>query len=507
SRFVDLGEREFYVATEYMIRVKEVEDFQKVLYFLYTLERVYGNRDLPLHRSASLEQFKLCQVGECCSFLRFISSGYFHQWSSIFADRSDTGFLVRVDQERIVKRVPTSSHRVLLLQSRAMKLCAELLSRPDSVEKTSSHPQNKEVHPELLKCSAKVEKHSISLEIALQKRKEHVKNDTVWNKKASNVFRKEREQYIKIQYLKAQLQDKNIAISELKKLIAKGKGKSIDTKFDKPSVVRQPNAQRIPKPSVLGKPAPFSNSFERIYFTKTMSVPKTNVPEGLPKPVIAQTLPQTTRQAVCNINALNPKCIESTTGVNHKTNVSKPQHKSNQSRDKVLPNNSQVKLKKTQVEVHPRIPSVSNKMKSITAYALAELQCLYLPKVKGCDCLAQKLSNQTESVSKEVHPELLKRFAKVEKHSISLEIALQKCKEHVKNDTVWNKKASNVFRKESEQYIKIQDLKAQLQDKNIVISKLKKLIEKGKGKSVDTKFINHLLFDNQMLNGFQNHQF
>nr|GEY02833.1 hypothetical protein [Tanacetum cinerariifolium] len=31
-----------------------------------------------------------------------------------------------------------------------------------------------------------------------------------------------------------------------------------------------------------------------------------------------------------------------------------------------MPSNSQVKLKKTQVEVHPRIPSVSNKMKSIT---------------------------------------------------------------------------------------------------------------------------------------------
>nr|GEZ26039.1 hypothetical protein [Tanacetum cinerariifolium] len=61
--------------------------------------------------------------------------------------------------------------------------------------------------------------------------------------------------------------------------------------------------------------------------------------------------------------------------------------------------------------------------------ALDELQCLYLHKVKECDCLAQKLSNQTESVSKEVHNELLKRFAKVEKHSISLEIALQKRKE------------------------------------------------------------------------------
>nr|GEX35961.1 hypothetical protein [Tanacetum cinerariifolium] len=133
---------------------------------------------------------------------------------------------------------------------------------------------NKEVHTELLQRFAKVEKHSISFEIALQK------------------------------YLKAQLQDKNIAISELKKLIEKGKGKSVDTKFDKPSVVRQPNAQRIPKPSVLG--------------------------------------------------------------VNHNTNVSRPHRKSNQLKDKVVPNNSQMKLKKTQVEVHPRILSVSNKMKSVT---------------------------------------------------------------------------------------------------------------------------------------------
>nr|GEW96294.1 hypothetical protein [Tanacetum cinerariifolium] len=61
--------------------------------------------------------------------------------------------------------------------------------------------------------------------------------------------------------------------------------------------------------------------------------------------------------------------------------------------------------------------------------ALAELQCMYLHKVKECDCLAQKLSKQTEYVSRKVHTELLQRFAKVEKHSISLELALQKCKE------------------------------------------------------------------------------
>nr|GEV15606.1 retrovirus-related Pol polyprotein from transposon TNT 1-94 [Tanacetum cinerariifolium] len=72
----------------------------------------------------------------------------------------------------------------------------------------------------------------------------------------------------------------------------------------------------------------------------------------------ALELPQTIRNT-------NPR-VSTSTGVNHKPNVSKPQHKSNQSRDKVLPNNSQVKLNKSQLEVHPKIPSVSNKMKSVT---------------------------------------------------------------------------------------------------------------------------------------------
>ncbi|GJT31731.1 hypothetical protein Tco_0922150 [Tanacetum coccineum] len=82
---------------------------------------------------------------------------------------------------------------------------------------------------------------------------------------------------------------------------------------------------------------------------------------------------------------------------------------------------------------------------------ITKLQCLYLYKVRECDCLTQKLFEQTEFVI---------------------------CKE----------KASNVFRKEREQYFEIQDLKAQLQDKNIAICELKKLIEKCKGKSVETKF-------------------
>nr|GEX02701.1 hypothetical protein [Tanacetum cinerariifolium] len=142
----------------------------------------------------------------------------------------------------------------------------------------------------------------------------------------------------------------------------------------------------------LGKPAPFSNSLERKYFSKTKSVPKTNVSEGLSKPVTTQTLPQTARQAVSNTNVIkpgmyridnkttqtrapqSPQTVRNTnprvftsTGVNHKTNVSRPQHRSNQLKDKFVPNNSQVKPKKIQVEEHPRISSISNKTKFVTA--------------------------------------------------------------------------------------------------------------------------------------------
>ncbi|GJX22335.1 hypothetical protein Tco_0226780 [Tanacetum coccineum] len=160
---------------------------------------------------------------------------------------------------------------------------------------------SKEIYTELLQSFAKLEKHSISLEFALQQCQEQLKNDTIYKENASNVFRNEREQYFEIQDLKAQLQDKNIVISELKKLVAKCKEKSVDTKFDKPSVVRQPNAQRIPKPLVLGKPAPFSNSLERQYFAKKKSVLKTNKSESVSKPVTLQNLPKTAMKAIVKL--------------------------------------------------------------------------------------------------------------------------------------------------------------------------------------------------------------
>nr|GEY19402.1 hypothetical protein [Tanacetum cinerariifolium] len=73
----------------------------------------------------------------------------------------------------------------------------------------------------------------------------------------------------------------------------------------------------------------------------------------------APQLPQTSKNT-------NPR-LSTSTRVAHKTNVSRPQLRSNQMTDKVVPNNSHVKAKKTKVEDHHRISSISNKTKSVTA--------------------------------------------------------------------------------------------------------------------------------------------
>ncbi|GJW86092.1 retrovirus-related pol polyprotein from transposon TNT 1-94 [Tanacetum coccineum] len=140
------------------------------------------------------------------------------------------------------------------------------------------------------------------------------------------------------------------------------------------------------KPSVLGKPTPFSDSLERKDFSKTKSVNKTNVSAGTSKPVTSQILPQTARQAVRNTNVIklrmyqtdtrttqtrasqlpqtsrntNPR-VSTSTGLIHKTSVSRTQLKSTQMKEKVMQNHSQVKLKKMEVEDHHRNFIISNK--------------------------------------------------------------------------------------------------------------------------------------------------
>ncbi|GKD22836.1 hypothetical protein Tco_1224539 [Tanacetum coccineum] len=74
----------------------------------------------------------------------------------------------------------------------------------------------------------------------------------------------------------------------------------------------------------------------------------------------APQLPQTSRNTNSRVSV--------SIGVIHITSVSRPQLRSTHMKDKVVQNNSQVKLKKTKVEDHHRISSFyDNKTKSVTA--------------------------------------------------------------------------------------------------------------------------------------------
>ncbi|GJU85596.1 retrovirus-related pol polyprotein from transposon TNT 1-94 [Tanacetum coccineum] len=81
---------------------------------------------------------------------------------------------------------------------------------------------------------------------------------------------------------------------------------------------------------------------------------------------LAQKLSEQTEFLTQTSRNTNPR-VSTSTRVAHRTNVSRPQHRSNQMKDKVLPNTSQVKFKKTEVKDHPRISRISNQTKSVTA--------------------------------------------------------------------------------------------------------------------------------------------
>nr|GFA28447.1 hypothetical protein [Tanacetum cinerariifolium] len=168
------------------------------------------------------------------------------------------------------------------------------------------------------------------------------------------------------------------------------KRKSVDTKFEKASVIRQPNAFKSPRPSVLGKPTTFSNSFIRKDFSKSTSVINNNVANNISKPVTTQTLPATKKSCLKKTNVLAPgmykihtdhtqartskfpqdskktnKSVSFSTGVIPSTSVSRPQLKSNPQGDRVLRSNS--RGKKLEVEEHRRnVKLLKNKM-SVTA--------------------------------------------------------------------------------------------------------------------------------------------
>ncbi|GJT77692.1 hypothetical protein Tco_1044417 [Tanacetum coccineum] len=136
-------------------------------------------------------------------------------------------------------------------------------------------------------------KHCINLELALQNEKEKNvcenswgkqsltsgNNEKVWKDQNDSLIAELNRKTLEINDLRAQLQEKIIANTELRERMNHMKGKYMETKFEKPSVVCQPNAFKFQKPSALGRPTPFADLLEKIVFSKqkSRSVPKTNV--------------------------------------------------------------------------------------------------------------------------------------------------------------------------------------------------------------------------------------
>nr|GEV18653.1 hypothetical protein [Tanacetum cinerariifolium] len=200
----------------------------------------------------------------------------------------------------------------------------------------------------------------------------------------------ELDEVTNLQYLKAQLQDKGIAISELKKLIEKLKGKYVENKFEKSPVIRQSNAFKSQRPSILGKPTIFLDSLKKKDCSKSKSVTKNNVSNDFSKPATTQILPSNNKSILKNTNVLaqrmyklhtapiqtrttqlpydfrkTNKRMSFSTGVILPTSVSRPQLKSNQIEDRVMLNNSQGK--KHEVEDHRRNVKFSKNKTSVTA--------------------------------------------------------------------------------------------------------------------------------------------
>ncbi|GJR57532.1 hypothetical protein Tco_1499694 [Tanacetum coccineum] len=243
--------------------------------------------------NADLEKFHLCLNEEMVADLRYFNS-LEHEVDTLKSqlETQKTQFLNEIDRlsreyyyadhMNAILGVYTDLDEVTNLQCDYL----ETLEKCEHLEKELSKSRT------MSKSFEALQKHAINLELDLQQCKEKIKNDKSFKENQSNVFLKEREQYFEIQDLKAQLQDKGIAISELKKLIEKMKGKSVETKFEKSSVIRQPNAFKSQRQSILGKPAIFSDSLAKKDFSKSKPVTTQNVSNDFSKPVTAQILPQ-----------------------------------------------------------------------------------------------------------------------------------------------------------------------------------------------------------------------
>ncbi|GKF35007.1 hypothetical protein Tco_0108207 [Tanacetum coccineum] len=107
--------------------------------------------------------------------------------------------------------------------------------------------------------------------------------------------------------MKSQLQDKDIAISELKKLIEKNKGKSMDTNIEKQLILGKSPLQPIRNQPVVRQPTAYK--FERSQLPRHRFASQVGVSHDLIKPVTPHSWPQVRKSSFAkpyDVNATGP---------------------------------------------------------------------------------------------------------------------------------------------------------------------------------------------------------
>nr|GEY96385.1 retrovirus-related Pol polyprotein from transposon TNT 1-94 [Tanacetum cinerariifolium] len=353
---------------------------------------IQGNFFPEIRRiNADLEKFHLCLKEEMVADLRYFNSLELKVDSlKSQLENQKTQFLNEID--RISRKYYYADHMnaILGVHTELDEVTNLQCNYLETLEKCECLEKELSKSKMTSKSFEALQKHAINLQLDLQQCQEMIKNDKSFKENQSKEFRKEREQYFEIQDLKAQLHDKGITITELKKLIEKLKGKYVETKFEKSLVIRQPNAFKSQRSSILRKPTIFSYSLEKKDYSKSKSVTKNNVSNDFSKPVTAQILPPNKKKILKNTNVLalgmyklhtepiqtrttqlphdfrkTNKRVYFSTGVIPLTNVSRPHLKSNQIKDRVMLNNSQGK--KQEVEDHRRNVKFSKNKMYVTA--------------------------------------------------------------------------------------------------------------------------------------------
>ncbi|GKA14747.1 retrovirus-related pol polyprotein from transposon TNT 1-94 [Tanacetum coccineum] len=175
--------------------------------------------------NADLEKFHLCLKEEMVADLRYFNS-LEHEVDSLKSqlETQKTQFLNEID--RLSREYYYADHMnaILGVYTTLDEFTDLQCDYVDQVVKCERLEKELSKSNITSKSFEALQQHAIDLELALQQCQEQIKNDKAFKENQS----------------------------KLKKLIEKMKGKSVETKFEKPSVIRQPNAFKSQRQTVLG---------------------------------------------------------------------------------------------------------------------------------------------------------------------------------------------------------------------------------------------------------------